>query len=139
VRVSFLADQWRIDRIRLAGRARRPGYRVVPLASVLDREGSPLPGAQQAAAAPDGRYLETRPGDVVQAVFEVGEALGPRTFLLASQGYYTEWIRPGWIRSSVPPKRFQPTDSVLMMALDRWQKVRPELESAFFAARIPTR
>lgn len=139
LRLSFLADQWRVDRLRVAGTVRRPEVKVVPVAEVLDREGQPLPHAAAAVSAPDERYLETGPGTVVQAVFEPGPARGPRTLLLASQGYYTEWIRPAWIRAAVPPQPFVPSDSVLMLALDRWREVKTDMESEFYEARIPTR
>ncbi|HZD05137.1 MAG TPA: hypothetical protein VE173_09465, partial [Longimicrobiales bacterium] len=139
VRLSFVADQWRIDRIRVAGTTRRPGFRVVPPARVLDRDGLDLPEAREALASPDEDYLRTLPGDVVQAVFEVGPASGPRTFMLAAQGYYTEWIRPDWIRTAEVPEPFVPSDTVLAAALERWRSVKLEMESAFFAARVPTR
>jgi hypothetical protein len=139
MRVSFLTDQWRIDRIRVAASIRRPETRTVPLARILDRDGLDLPEATAAAITPDARYLETGPGTVVQAVFEPGPASGPRTFLLASQGYYTEWIRPDWIRAAVPPESFVPSDSVLMLALERWRQVKSVMENQFYHARIPTR
>jgi hypothetical protein len=139
IRLSFLTDQWRIDRIRVAATARRPETRTVPLSQILDRNGLDLPEASAAANTPDGRYLETGPGTVVQAVFEPGSATGPRTFLLASQGYYTEWIRPDWIRTAVPPEPFVPSDSVLMLALERWRQVKTSMEREFYNARIPTR
>jgi len=139
MRVSFLTDQWRIDRIRVAASIRRPETRTVPLARILDRDGQDLPEATAAAITPDARYLETGPGTVVQAVFEPGPATGPRTFLLASQGYYTEWIRPDWIRAAVPPESFVPSDSVLMLALERWRQVKSVMENQFYHARIPTR
>jgi hypothetical protein len=139
VRLSFLADQWRIDRVRVAGAVRRPDMRIVPLAAVLDQDGAPLVDALESAAHPDERYVETRPGVVVQAVFEPGPTLGARTFLLAAQGYYTEWLRPDWVRSGSPSEAFVASDETLMDALDRWRDVKPEFESRFYEARIPTR
>ncbi len=139
IRVSFVADQWRIDQARVAASVRRPRLTVVPLSDVLDRDGRPLPEARAAAAWPDERYLETRPGDVVQAVFEPGPAEGPRTFLLAAQGYYTEWLRPGWIRDGREADRFVASDEVLLQALERWRTVKSDLETRFYESRVPTR
>lgn len=139
IRVSFLADQWRIDQVRVAGSTRRPETQTVPLARMLDEDGRELVDATEHAASPDDLYLETGPGAVVQAVFEPGPASGSRTFLLASQGYYTEWIRPHWIRAAVPPEPFVPSDSILMLALDRWKQVKARMETEFYNARIPTR
>lgn len=139
IRLSFVADQWRIDQVRIAASARRPSVAVVPLGDVLDRHGTPLPDARAAAASPDDRYLETRPGDVVQAVFEPGPSDRPRTFLLAAQGYYTEWLRPAWIRDGREADRFVASDAVLLRALDRWRAVKDDLEARFYESRVPTR
>lgn len=139
VRLSFLTDQWRIDQIRIARTARRPVGRMVPLTEVRDRQGAPLDDALSALHRADGAYVETRPGSVIQAVFETGRPQGPRTFFLVAQGYYTEWIRPQWIRTATRSHPFTPSDTALVEALARWASVKASFESEFFRARIPTR
>ena len=57
----------------------------------------------------------------------------------ALQGYYTEWVRPSWIRDAGRGVAFEPSDASLVEAMHRWRAVRPEFERAFFETRIPVR
>ena len=141
IRISSLADEWRIDRVALAGDVRRDPGRIVPLGEVLDRHGEPDPGALDAMAEPDEAYHVTGPGYRSTLRFEPGPAPsgGVRTFLLASQGYYTEWIRPAWIRSATRSEPFEPEDATLEALLVEWRAVKDELEEHFYATRIPVR
>jgi hypothetical protein len=143
IRLRFLADQWRIDRVRVASRFRRPDTRVIPVSGVVGGEGYAEDGAmREALLAPDERYLETRPGDAVFVEFDTGEAEAgdvERTFLLASQGYYTEWIRPDWLRADATSRtHFEPDDESLVRVLARWRDVQDGMESQFEATRLPT-
>ncbi len=143
VRLSFLADQWRIDRLAVADEVRLPETRVLPAARAFDRRGEALPGVLTETAAPDRSYLETRPGSVFTLEFDVGEDTGPveRSWLLASQGYYTEWLRQDWLKQAAlggPADPFTPTDATLDALFERWRSVGPEMERRFFASRIPT-
>jgi hypothetical protein len=98
VRLSFVADNWRIDRVALAAGIRRPD-RPIAAARLLDAAGTDDTTALASVRDADQRYLQTSPGQRFSAVFEAG-TVAPgeaRTFLLESQGYYIEWIRPGWI------------------------------------------
>lgn len=141
VRLSFAADQWRIDRIQVAARVARPETRIVPVAEVLDGGGSWDAPAAEALRASDDAYLVTSPGTSFSLRFDLppvppGRA---RTLMLASQGYYVEWIRGDWIRNGGSRKRFEPTDQALLEAMRRWRDVQPEFEGRFYAARVPTR
>jgi hypothetical protein len=62
-----------------------------------------------------------------------------RTFFLASQGYYIEWVRRGWIASPRDTTPFQPGDPALLRAIQRWRQVQDTLERRFFATRVPVR
>jgi hypothetical protein len=141
VRLSFVADNWRIDRAALAGGMRRLPVRVLPLARVLGRDDAAEPEALEALAAPDGRYLQTSAGQYFQAVWEVGPAPTDeaRTFLLASQGYYIEWVRRGWIAAARDTTTFVPGDTALLKTLSRWRTAQDTLEARFFATRVPVR
>lgn len=143
VRLRFVADEWRVDRAALAASVRRPATAVHEPARVLDPDDAPVPGGKAALAAPDERYLETRPGDRFVLEFDAGPEpeTGTRSFLLSSQGYYSEWIRPAWVREAFaaagePP---EPGDGMLRAAMRRWAARRPDFERAFFDSRIPTR
>lgn len=140
-RLRFLADQWRIDQIRLAEGIRRPEVVAHPVAAVEDAEGRSYGEAVRVLGEPDEAYLETRPGTALWIDFDVADrpAEMERAFLVAAQGYYTEWIRPDWIRpGSGPPEDFVPSDEGLLMVLERWHQVRPWFEAQFHESRLST-
>ncbi|MEJ2541334.1 MAG: hypothetical protein P8188_15430 [Gemmatimonadota bacterium] len=140
-RLRFVADQWRIDQVRLAGEVRRPEVVAHPVTAVQGADGRLLDDAVRALRDPDEDYLETRPGTALWVDFEVGEeqADTERAFLIAAQGYYTEWIRPDWIRpGSGPPDDFVPGDAGLLQVLERWHEVRPWFEARFHDSRLST-
>jgi hypothetical protein len=141
IRLSFVTDSWRIDRVMLAAEARRPSVRTIPAARVTGADGQPDPGVLPHIQAPDEQYLETRPGQRFTLHFDTGihPGDGEHTFLLASQGYYTEWIRQGWIREAREEQRFRPSDEMLFTALERWRSRRDSFESDFYNTRIPVR
>jgi len=142
IRLRFPADNWRIDRAVLAGRYRRVTAQVVPLVEVETPHFS-----QDAALASlrtaDSRYVQTSPGERLTAVFRpssppAGRA-ATRTFFVASQGYYIEWMRPGWLRAPLADRVFVPSDSGLARAMTRWRGAQDSLETLFAATRIPVR
>jgi hypothetical protein len=141
VRLSFVADNWRIDRVALAAGIRRPDPRPIAAARLLDAAGTDDTTALASVRDADQRYLQTSPGQRFSAVFEAG-TVAPgeaRTFLLESQGYYIEWIRPGWIATGRDTTAFQPSDAALLMALRRWRVTQDSFERRFASTRIPTR
>ncbi len=138
VRLSFPMDNWRIDRIAVADRFHRVSPTVIPLAEV--REGETLsPTALASMHDADGRYLQTSPGQRFTAVFRPRSSAEPRTFFLAAQGYYMEWVRPSWLRRPRADHGFVPSDTALAQAVDRWRTSQDSLEALFAATRIPTR
>lgn len=139
VRLTFVADDWRIDRVALARAWRRPAVRVVPLAAVRDADGRDLPQATASLDSADGRYFETRPGQRFTLEFRPGPATAPRTFLLAAQGYYIEWVRGAWIAVGRDSSRFTPGEPSLLAALRRWRAEQETFEARFAASRVPVR
>jgi len=140
VRLSFMADHWRIDTLEIAGRVRGAEARTIGLARITDGEGNQDAAARDRLLETDAEYLETRPGQRFFARFNAGEARPgqSRTYLLSSLGYYIEWIRGGWVRDadhSAP--RFDPGDDTLLEALRRWRDVREEFEEQFRRERVP--
>lgn len=141
VRLSFPADDWRIDRVALASGARRVRPRTVPLARVLDADGHADSAALANLAAADARYLETSAGQRFEAVFDVGPepADSARTFLLAWRGFYDEWIRRTWIERGAERRAFTPGDGALAAALRRWSATQDSTERVFYRTRVPVR
>ena len=141
VRLRFPADNWRIDRVSLAQRVSRPLLRLLPIAELNSLEGNAEPDALAAVLGNDDRYLQTQAGQAFIARWDVGptEAGRERSFLLASQGYYIEWVRRGWIASNRDTTTFRPNDGALQHAILRWRQAQDSLEQRFFATRVPVR
>ena len=95
--------------------------------------------ARESLSAPDDRYLQTGPGDRFFVGFKVGTAPPgeSRTFLLSSQGYYTEWIRGTWIQSASAKEPFVPSDQALLTGLRAWAAKRESFEERFVKDRVP--
>ncbi|HVF38774.1 MAG TPA: hypothetical protein VM939_02665, partial [Gemmatimonadaceae bacterium] len=139
VRLSFIADNWRIDAIRTATAMRRPTTRLVPASKVK------MPEVRQNAAAlaslreADEGYVITSPGQSFTVEFDVGKhAAGTRTYMLVAQGYYTEWVRGSWIKTA-SGKPFSPSDAFLVDAIRGWRAKQPEMEKHFYSTRISAR
>jgi hypothetical protein len=141
IRLSFVADDWRIDRIAIASSFRRPLTRTVALSGVVGSDGLPNPAALRSLQSPDDKYLVTNPGQQFSVRFTPGtiSADSTRTFLLVSQGYYTEWVRGAWLKRSAKSKPFVPSASALASALAGWRTQQRTLEQQFYSSRIPTR
>jgi len=119
VRLSFPADNWRIDRIAFARRARRPVVRSVRLS--------------------DQRYLRTSPGERFTVVAEVGAAAAEpaRTFLIATQGYYEPWIGRAGLSLARDAGARESADAELLKALRKWGTIREARERAFATQPSP--
>ncbi len=138
LRLAFLADAWRIDAAALARSARRETPRVLPVAEATGPTGLPEPEALRSLRAPDSDYLQTSPGQRFFVRFDPQPLAGGerRTFLLSSQGYYTEWVRGDWLRAA-HPRVFVPGEDALVDALGRWRRKQAFLEARFETQRVP--
>lgn len=139
IRLSYLADYWRIDRLGVAFTTHPAVMRASPLADVTAGGGVREADALMTMGASDEAYLQTNPGQKFVARFNVGPAPvgGSRTFLLSSQGYYTEWIRGSWIRDATENEAFMPSDEAVLKAMRKWAATRESFEQRFRQARVP--
>lgn len=139
IRLAFTADNWRIDAIRTATALRRPATRLVSATRVKMMDPTQNGPAVAALRGADESYLITSPGQSFSVEFDVGKAVpGTRTYMLASQGYYTEWVRGSWIKNA-SGKAFTPSDAMLVEAIRDWRGKQPEMENKFYSTRIATR
>jgi hypothetical protein len=143
VRLSFVADEWRLGKVSVATRFRRPvPQRFAPSALVAAHTTADA-DALRSVTETDARYLETTPGQQFTLRFGTGAAPrdSVRTFLLATDGYYTEWIRGDWVRQAeaAASRPFIASDSTLAETVRHWSSVAPAFESAFAHTRIPVR
>lgn len=141
IRLSFVTDEWRIDQIAIAIDARHVEPRSVPILETVSLDGTPSHDAAYRLSEPDESYVETNPGTAFIVRFDAGPLPqgNTRTFLLSSQGFYTEWVRPDWITGTSTATRFEPDDATLLEALRRWRNVKDEFEQKFHDTRIPVR
>ncbi|MFN2315963.1 MAG: hypothetical protein ABR551_03040 [Gemmatimonadales bacterium] len=140
LRLEHVVDNWRVDRLAVAP-VRRPMVHTLPLASAIDAAGTADTSALAALATADRRYLETHPGQRFTAVWQPGPvpAGASRTFLLASQGYYIEWMRRDWLAAPRDTMPFRPTRETIVSALSLWRSAQDSLERNFYASRLPVR
>jgi hypothetical protein len=141
VRLSFLVDHWRIDRVGVSMAVREAEARAISLSAVRGPTGKPEAEALSNMTSPDDRYLQTNPGHRFFADFHTGPSPAGRrrTFLLSSQGYYTEWIRGSWIQNASVTTPFKPGDDAVLEALRKWGSARDAFEKRFYSTRVPVR
>ena len=138
-RLSFVADDWRIDEISVADRWRRPAVRTVELSRFTSDDPAQNAKAASALREPDQDYLITSPGQSFRAEFDVGKDSGEqRTWFAVSQGYYTEWVRGDWIKHA-SGKPFTPTNDALVDAIRGWRTKQAAMETHFYNERISAR
>lgn len=133
VRLSFPADNWRIDRVVFAMRARRPVVRTLALGRLLDAEERDDSSALASVRFADQRYLQTSPGERFTVVADVGAAAAEsaRTFLIATQGYYEPWIGRTGLSAARDTGAVESLDAELLRAIRKWGTVREARERAF--------
>ena len=139
IRLSFVADDWRIDAIGIAEQWRRPESRRIPVTNVAMSAPSQNSPAAASIREADTEYLITTPGQSFRVEFDVGAGdTSGRSWMLASQGYYTEWVRGAWIKSA-SGKPFSATNETLVEAIRGWRSKQAEIEQRFYSTRISTR
>jgi len=143
MRLRFAADEWRIDWIGVADQFRRPRTRTIPIDRVRGESGgdSIATLTKRNLRSADERYVQTGPGERFWVSFATGVAPrdSTRTFLLASQGYYSEWVRASWVRNASDTVKFTPSAGALDRTLRRWNTQRDSVARAFYATKIPMR
>ena len=106
----------------------RPSPVVIPLSRVvLPTAAGAAPmldtAAMSALREPDGRYLQTTPGQRMTLEFatksadRVAHADSTTTYLIAWQGWYREWIRGKWLAEPKRAANWTPNDSSVLAAL----------------------
>jgi hypothetical protein len=140
LRLRFIADAWRIDRMAVATSARLEQPKIIPLAYARRASGDDA-RLHARLGRPDEEYVVTDPGNRFWVGFRTTDAEQgtTRTYFIASQGFYTEWVRGDWVRDDVQGEPFEPTVETLHAALQRWIEVKNDFERRFEATKIPVR
>jgi hypothetical protein len=140
VRLSFLADNWRIDQVALATGARKAKTRKIPITELTGAAGDELAEARQNLSARDDAYVITKPGEYLRLHFAVGGAPPDRkrTYFLAAEGYYIEWMRKEWL-DTTSVSTFVPNDDALLAAIALWEQRRDGFREQFESTKIVVR
>ena len=144
LRLSFVADNWRIDHLALATTVRNAKADKIPVAQVISAKGNELSQARENLHAADAAYVITKPGEYIRLRFDV--AVAPhdlkRTYFLAAEGYYIEWMRKDWLQST-SASTFVLNDTSLQAALltllQLWEPRREAFREQFESTRINVR
>jgi hypothetical protein len=137
IRLSFVADEFRIDQATVSWDVRRTDPRTVAVSRISVPDSGNVNGAATALRHGGDRPLATYPGQRFFADFDVGRSASPRTFLVAASGYYTEWVRPQWIEGHTTNQAFSPGNTSIQDVLRSWIASKDSLERRFFTARVP--
>jgi hypothetical protein len=140
IRLSFAADEFRIDQANMSWDVRRTNPRTIAVGRVAVRDSamvSDVIGAAEALRHAGDRPLVTYPGQRFFAEFDAGRSTSPRTFFVAASGYYTEWVRPRWIEGHENGATFGSGGTTIRDVLRSWAMVKDSLERRFFTARVP--
>jgi hypothetical protein len=137
IRLGFTADEFRLDQATIAWDVRRTTPRTISVARVGTSDSAQLAGAVEALRNVGDRRLVTEPGQRFFAEFDVGRSSSPRTFLVAADGYYTEWIRPKWVDGRTTFEPFTPNALTMQSVIQSWIGAKDSLERKFFTARVP--
>jgi hypothetical protein len=137
VRLSFVVDNWHIDWAGISPKVHRANARAVQLAQVEVPDMGPLVGGLKNLTSPDQAYVTMGPGEALHVRFDVGTAPEDRTrtFLLAAQGYYIEWMRHDWLNET-SHQPFKPSDESLIRAIRLWESKRDTFQKLFNSTRI---
>jgi hypothetical protein len=138
VRLSFVADDWRIDQVAVADEWRRPPTRAVSISRAASSDPAQDLSIARVLREPDEDYLTTTQGQSFRVEFDVGAGSANRTWMLVSQGYYTEWVRGEWIKRA-SGKPFVPSNETLVDAIRGWRSKQGTMETQFYNSRISAR
>lgn len=150
MRLTFLADEWRIDYAGLAADPQRIDVMAHRAGAVSPITGGPDPTLREQLSEPDEAYMMTTAGTAAYVDFLLPDASSDqeRTFFLSTQGYYTEWMRPDWIRSGARSEGFEPSPDVVVELMERWLRVssrrcrslpRPSMLPGRASSNVPPR
>lgn len=144
LRLSFVADNWRIDHLALATKVSHAKANNIPVAQVISANGNELSQARKNLHAADAAYVITRPGEYIRLRFDVAAAPHDlmRTYFLAAEGYYIEWMRKDWLEStsaSAVVLNDTSLQAALLTLLHLWEPRREAFREQFESTRISVR
>lgn len=145
VRFQFVPDNFMIDMIAVDSSPesyQSPLVKEIRPSEVKDNSGAVRNDIMTLIENDDDKYLITNPGESYRFAYPVTKPSGLEvTVFVRSKGYYTEWIRGGWVRDQQQDYQFDlsaPEKTLQYLAM-RWLEEKKEIEAKFFDARIPVK
>jgi hypothetical protein len=145
VRLQFFPDNIFIDYVGF-DTSSPSDTKLVPIpidpVVVINNEGEERSDVLPFISSIDDQRLITNPGDSYRFMYEIPrKGSTERTLFIQSHGYYTEWVRGGWLQTDASAYRFNlyDTQSTLAELTTRWLAGRTVIEESFFNSRIPVR
>jgi hypothetical protein len=143
IRLNFLVDNWQIDWIGFSFDAKKADeLRYAEFGRAEDIKGFEQSDVIRKLQSDDDDYVVTYPGDY----FNLSFALPPqeeheRTLFIAAKGYYSEWMRPQWLRAGLEdphPFTTSAPEEAVRRAAQIWIVKKNKFEKEFFASKIPS-
>lgn len=140
VRLRFAPDEFHVERLAVTRDVRALEPRKLTVARVTTGAGQPVKDAREFLAESDDRHFVTEPGHRFFAEYDAGRYTGARTFMMAADGYYVEWLRPSWIASAMKngtgadPFSTRTTKQDILRS---WLASKDTLEARFYSSRVP--
>lgn len=140
IRLEYLADAWRIDRVAMGNLERVETPERIPVSRVTDAESNEREDVRLQLTDSDEEYLITGPGTAYMLEFDSSPvADSDASWFMAAQGYYTEWVRGSWIQQNERPEPLVLSEATLVRVLEEWRERKPEFEEQFYSTKIPVR
>jgi hypothetical protein len=143
LRLQFTPDNWAIDWVGVSFANGEP----VALHTITPDRLEVLNGNRTSRDVPsladaDARYVVSYPGDLYRLSFrDPPRSAGlERSYLLASRGYYVEWLRMEWVEengSYAPTGKLEFNDALLQRTARVFLGKKTEMESRFYTTRLP--
>jgi hypothetical protein len=140
VRLRMAPDEFHVERLAVTNDVRMIEPRKLTVARVTTGAGRDVKDARDFLAKADDRHFVTEPGHRFFAEYDAGRHSGARTFMMAADGYYVEWLRPAWIAAAREEGRgFLPfsTQTTKQDILRSWLASKDSLEARFYTSRVP--
>jgi hypothetical protein len=142
VRLSFLTDNWQIDWVGLSmDESKEAKLQYADLSLAADNISTSSSDISRRLESDDDEYVVTYPGDWINLSFTLpATQTSKRTLFLASKGFYTEWMRPEWLREGEKAHRvfdISEKDDAMRRTVQLWLANKNAIEKQFFAFKIP--
>jgi hypothetical protein len=143
IRLSFLPDNWMVDRVGVGYRALGSSeFRAIAAEAVDDLPVSEAERILAPLRATDKKYFMTSPGESHTLFFpaEPPAAGTERTCFVRSGGFYIEWLREDWFKDAITVTQgpaFEPNDEAVQLTAKLWIKKKPGMEKQFLETKIP--